>query len=1026
MSVDKQNAADQIEELRKLEEQILSQERRKIWLNPAELDENFEHIKARRSQEFSKDQKEAKLNLSVNRRQFLQWMGGASALMAAGCKRRPVDTLVPYVNKPQNFVAGVPVWYASSAANGYGLLVKTREGRPIKVEGNPDHPVNQGGLDAATQASVFDLYNPERVKASQKSGTAITNKVADSEIKAALKAARPGAVRILTGPIISPTLRSVLDDFSKTFKARLHAFKPLDRTPVEEAYLNVTKQALVPSYRFDKADVLVSFDSDFLGADSRSVENTKQFSKRRKIHHGDTNVNRLFVFESHFTTTGISADHRYSIAPSDQLAVMSGVLKLIAQKSGNLNIAKTYDAFTPEAVSNVTGIAGDDLKIVADALWASRGKSVVLAGGAGPDALACQQMAIVLNQLLQNYGNAIDIRSSAITGFEGAESYDLLLKDMADGKVDVLIVQGANPGYHQLDSEWSRAAEKVSTLVVISQEFNETTAVAKFVLGESHYLESWGDAQIRQGVISIQQPVIEPLFDTRSFGEILNSLLKESPAEYRLVVQQYWKQSVYSGGAGFESWWQEQLRKGATQTAVKTKSATIGNVVDYLPKPKALAKNDDIQVVLYQMSHVKDGSQLSNAWILELPDPLSKATWSNFLAISPELARKFGFREDLKMGMHENDVAQVKVGSKTIELPVHIQAGLRPNVAAIALGWGRSKAGSVGSNCGKNAYVFGLKNESGVYQFQGQSVEVSKTGKTYGLASTQRHFDLQGRDHDILQTATLADFLKNPEAAKEGAHHIKPQSMYNEKEFVYPGHRWGMAIDLNSCSGCNACVVACYSENNIGIVGEQQVAYGRHLAWLRLDVYYSGGTENPEATVEPMLCQQCANAPCETVCPVLATVHSSDGLNDMSYNRCVGTRYCANNCPYKVRRFNYFQYSDSLGGKLDVQDPMPMALNPDVTVRSRGVMEKCTFCVQRIRKTTDEFKHKKEKLYDGAIKTACQQSCPADAIVFGDLNDPESQVSKISKLEQGFKVLEVLNTRPSVTYLPRIRNKGQA
>jgi molybdopterin-containing oxidoreductase family iron-sulfur binding subunit len=392
------------------------------------------------------------------------------------------------------------------------------------------------------------------------------------------------------------------------------------------------------------------------------------------------------------------------------------------------------------------------------------------------------------------------------------------------------------------------------------------------------------------------------------------------------------------------------------------------------------------------------------------------------------VARRFGFREDLTLGKNDNDVAKVSVGAKSIELPVHIQPGLPKDVVAIALGYGRSHAGSVGSDVGANALPLARLLEGGRVQRSGISVQISKTSKTYALATTQRHFELQGRDHDILQRATLADFLKDPKAAKEGKKVEKPMSMYSDQEFVYPGHKWGMAIDLNSCTGCQACVVACYSENNISASGEDQVRKGRHMAWMRLDLYYSGAdVDQPEsAEIQPMLCQQCSSAPCETVCPVLATTHSSDGLNDMVYNRCVGTRYCANNCPYKVRRFNYFNYSESLGGKMDFMDPLPMSLNPDVTVRSRGVMEKCTFCVQRIRRTVDEFQGKKEELKDGTIQTACQQSCPADAIVFGDLNNPESEVSKLSELAQGFKVLEILNTRPSVTYLPRIRNKGNA
>jgi molybdopterin-containing oxidoreductase family iron-sulfur binding subunit len=575
-----------------------------------------------------------------------------------------------------------------------------------------------------------------------------------------------------------------------------------------------------------------------------------------------------------------------------------------------------------------------------------------------------------------------------------------------------------------VNGEFDRALSKVKTLVVVSREENETSAKAHFLFGESHFLESWGDAQIRQGVVSIQQPVIEPLFPTRSFGEVLLAWTQSAEVDYRVFVQNFWKKNYFSG-ANFETWWNDQLRKGATQVASKTKALSLPKVTSLLAP--SLKPSTSLELVLYETAHLRDGSQASNAWLQELPDAISKVTWSNYLSVSPDFAKRMGFREDLTLGHHENDVALIKAGQVSIELPVHIQPGLKPNVVTIALGYGRTTAGSVGSKVGKNALSLASRNEAGRIFLSGLPVEISKTSKTYALATTQRHFELAGRDHDILQQATLAEFLQNPEAAKEGEKEEKPFSLYNEKEFVYPGHKWGMAIDLNSCTGCQACVVACYSENNISVSGEDQVRKGRHMAWLRMDLYYSGSANEPtSATVQPMLCQQCSSAPCETVCPVLATTHSSDGLNDMVYNRCVGTRYCANNCPYKVRRFNYFNYSDSLGSKMDFTDPLPMALNPDVTVRSRGVMEKCTFCVQRIRRGVDEAKDKKEKLKDGAIQTACQQSCPADAIVFGDLNDPESEVSKLSEMAQGFKVLEVLNTRPSVTYLPRIRNKGTA
>jgi molybdopterin-containing oxidoreductase family iron-sulfur binding subunit len=439
-------------------------------------------------------------------------------------------------------------------------------------------------------------------------------------------------------------------------------------------------------------------------------------------------------------------------------------------------------------------------------------------------------------------------------------------------------------------------------------------------------------------------------------------------------------------------------------------------------------KPEGLELALIPSINLRDGSSANNPYIQELPDPITKITWDNYVGVSPKFAAKMGLNENLIDGEAKtkelpsdfgSDLVEVTVNGQSIVLPVFVQTGLDENVVSIQLGYGRTSAGQIGSGVGKNAFVFAASN-AGQTQFRGMSVSLKKVSGRYELASTQKQFDLQGRDSDILQQHSLKDFL-----AHSGEHKKHPSAdLYNEKEWVYPGHRWGMAIDLNSCTGCNACVVACYTENNVSTVGRDEVIMGRHQAWMRLDLYHSGDAGNPVSAFEPMLCQQCANAPCETVCPVLATVHSSDGLNDMSYNRCVGTRYCANNCPYKVRRFNWFQYSDKLANKVTKVDPLPLMINPDVSVRTRGVMEKCTFCVQRIRNGVDEtVQSRMKRVPDGHIKTACQQSCPADAIVFGDLNDPESEVSKLAHAKGGFKVLEILNTKPSVTYLPRIRNR---
>ncbi len=1001
------------EALRSAQHKELSEGSRTLWRTLSDVTSSKEDLAAERSQEFSHQLPAEEDAQRFNRRRFLQMMGASGALIgAAGCQRRPVDHLVPYVHKPEGLTYGTPMWYSSSAANGVGVLIKTREGKPIKFEGNPDHPVTQGGLDAHSQASLLDLYHPERLKTPMTGGAELKEtswREADTQILQALKNAKPGGVRLLTGGSISPTLNSVIQDFMTTYRAKHHGLNTSSDAAILAATDRLSGQRVRPTYRFERADVIVSVDADFLGTWGSTVENTKSFSKRRKIHQGDTNVNRLFVFESWMTNTGIAADHRFAISPTQQLSVLKA---LIAGVQGST----AADPMVAEAVR---------------ALRAARGKSIVVAGGHGPDAIEVQVAALLLNSLLGNLGSTVDFDTPSITGFENTADVADLVADMNAGKVDVLIIHGVNPMYSAPYLKFEAAFSKVPTVVTVTSDLNETAINSKFILAESHFAECWGDSEIRSGVISIQQPVIEPIFQTRSFGECIATWTTPTAVaiDYREVVQNYWRRSVASGVAGFDNWWMDQLKVGATKRAASKKSPAFrwAAANEILNSTKARAK-EDLEIVLYTSPNMGDGAQANNAYMQELPDPITKVSWTNFVAVSPATGEKLGLERKTFQNMSEShaSVLSVKVNGATVELPAFVQPGIADNVVAIALGYGRTSAGTLGTKVGANASIL-ASFEKGRLQLSGQRAEVKKTGGKALLASTQKHFDLEGRDYDILQTTTLASFLKNPKAAKEGGHAVKLMSMYSDKEFVYPEHKWGMAIDLNSCTGCQACVVACYTENNVSVVGAEEIAMGRHMAWLRLDLYYSGDPSKPEtveANYEPMLCQHCDNAPCETVCPVLATVHSTDGLNAMAYNRCVGTRYCSNNCPYKVRRFNFFQYSDQLARKLDITDPMPMMANPEVTIRTRGIMEKCTFCVQRLQRAKDDFKDRGLRVADGAVKTACQQSCAADAIAFGDLNDPKSEVSQLAAKAQAFKVLDVLNTRPNVSYLPRIRNKG--
>ncbi len=1033
-------AKDELEALRMKQEEILTGTTRQLWQSIEDRSGDWETIKARRGKEFSVLPIEREWNQSDSpssvvvenpgRRKFLQWTTAASALLAStACTRRPVDHLVPYTRKPEGLTYGVPQWYASTSASGFGLLIKTREGKPIKLEGNPDHPVNQGGLDSQTQASLFDLYNPDRLKAplNVKTTTAITWSDVDSEMKKVLADAPAGSVRVLTGPVVSPSLRSSLDRFVSKSGARHHVTENIPTDPIAEAYEVLSGQKIVPTFQFDAADVIVSVDADFLGTWIRPLEFTKSFSKRRKIHRGDSNVNKLFVFESVHSLTGVAADERHSIRPSQQTALLMALgAEVSARVTADASAKSLFGGASASQLASQNGLDLAAVRAAAAALVQARGKALVVAGGRGANALADQILAAGLNSILGAAGSTLDFSRPMILGIEKGASYAELKVDIEKGGVSALIIQGVNPVY--TDREFAGLLSKVKAVFTMSPELTETAAVSSFALPESHYLEAWGDTEIRQGVYSVQQPVIEPLYSTRSFAEALESWSSGSTANYRDQVVALWKREFFTGG-DFTAWWNDVLKSGAVTRAGKGSAPAMkwaqGQSVVSRVK---FTKPEGLELALIPSINLRDGSSANNPYIQELPDPITKITWDNYVGVSPKFAAKMGLNENLIDGEAKtkelpsdfrSELVEVTVNGQSIVLPVFVQTGLDENVVSIQLGYGRTSAGQIGSGVGKNAFVFAASN-AGQTQFRGMSVSLKKVSGRYELASTQKQFDLQGRDSDILQQHSLKDFL-----AHSGEHKKHPSAdLYNEKEWVYPGHRWGMAIDLNSCTGCNACVVACYTENNVSTVGRDEVIMGRHQAWMRLDLYHSGDARNPVSAFEPMLCQQCANAPCETVCPVLATVHSSDGLNDMSYNRCVGTRYCANNCPYKVRRFNWFQYSDKLANKVTKVDPLPLMINPDVSVRTRGVMEKCTFCVQRIRNGVDEtVQSRMKRVPDGHIKTACQQSCPADAIVFGDLNDPESEVSKLAHAKGGFKVLEILNTKPSVTYLPRIRNR---
>lgn len=966
------------------------------------------------------------------RREFLKLMGASLAMASAGCIRRPVQKIVPYAKQPEEVTFGTDVFYTSTwfdGSEGLGLLVRTREGRPVKVEGNPMHPLNQGGVSARALSHLLALYDPERLQGPRRNlqnkertnrdTVTVTYEAADEAI---VKSLKEGGVAVLTGPLAGPASRAVVSDFCQAFRATHYVWDPLNFQDLRDASRLSYGEETVPFYRFDRAKVIVSVDADFLGNWLAPTTFNRQFAEGRK---NIKEMSKLVVFDSNYSLTGANADIRVRIKPSQQLDAVLGLAhEIIVKKgqtrfAGNAQIRQVLEPFADAA--GRLGIEPALLEKLADDLVKNRGRGLIVAGGTETQTPWGRELHIAvnfLNSALDNEGATVDARS-AFTGLSGSHrGLQTLIERMNKGEINTLIIHQANPLYSYPDvAALTEALKKVKLIVSTADRNDETARIANYVLPDHHPMEAWGDAEFVSGVYSIQQPTIRPLYDTRSFQLALMTwayLAEQGPKRlsayetYYDYLRAVWREEVLpkaGGGKGFEAFWDEALQKGVVGAESLERAATARTFrADALASIKPVQTAGPMELVLYPSTQFMDGSLSNVPWLHELPDPVTKICWDNYASISIGTAEK--------MHIKEGDMVELAVGARKVRLPAHIQPGLHDGVVAVALGYGRTAAGKVGNNVGLNVYPLAeIAGES--TRYSGAAVGLTKTGSNYKLASVQSHHVMEGRQ--IVVEATLNQYLKNPEA---GIHRHAVFSIWSGH--AYNGHKWGMAIDQNVCTGCSACMIACQSENNIPVVGKKYVLQGREMHWLRIDRYYVGDAKEAETVFQPMLCQHCGTAPCETVCPVLATVHSNEGLNDMVYNRCVGTRYCSNNCPYKVRRFNWFNYTKNIA------KPMHMALNPDVTVRSRGVMEKCTFCVHRIKAGRIKASVEKRELKDGEIKTACQQACPTGAIVFGDLNDPNSQVAQIFKTEKrGYGVLEEFNTQPSVRYLSKIRNNDK-
>jgi molybdopterin-containing oxidoreductase family iron-sulfur binding subunit len=925
---------------------------------------------------------------SASRRGFLKLMGaslGLAGLTATtGCVKLPLEPIVPYVRQPENVIPGRPQYFATAVTlGGYAspVLVESHLGRPTKIEGNDLHPASLGGTDIFTQAAILGLYDPDRSQSVVSMGDLRSFPAFMNAVRGPLsaqKALQGAGIRILTTTVTSPTLADQIRGFQKNYpQAKWHVYEPINRDNVLEGAKLAFGQPVETRYDFSKADVIVSLDADFLYAGfPGNTKYIRDFASRR---NPDGNMNRLYVIESTPSSTGAKADHRLS------------------------RQAWAIVHFIPELASRHEYIS--DLR-------ANPGASIVLAGENQPPVV--HALVHQLNASLGNVGKTVLYTDPVDANpVNQTESIKELVADMNAGKVDLLIILGGNPAYDapaDLNFGDLLKSNKVPLRVHYGLYNNETAELCHWHVNATHELESWGDARAYDGTVSIIQPLIAPLYNGKSALEFVALLNGQSDATGYDLTRAYWQKQ--HAGTDFEQFWRKSLHDGWVEGTTFAPKSVSSKAPVITPETKP-SDGTDIYLNIRRDPTIWGGEFSNNGWLQELPKPMSKLTWDNAVQIGPSMAKRLSIATE--------DVVELELNGKKIQGPVWIQAGHPDNSVTITLGYGRTRAGRVGTAQGFNAYE--LRTTAAPWIASG--VKITKTGANYTLASTQGMQSMEtpdGATRPLVREASLDEYKKEPNFAVEMDENPKREdTLYENYPYDKETYAWGMAIDLNKCVGCNNCIVACQSENNIAVVGKEQVHRGRHMHWLRVDAYYEGDRDNPRAFFQPVPCMQCENAPCEVVCPVGATVHSTEGLNDMTYNRCVGTRYCSNNCPYKVRRFNFLLFQD-----WDTPQ-YKMMRNPDVSVRSRGVMEKCTYCVQRINERridteTASVRENKDIRIGDELQTACQQSCPAEAIIFGNINDPNSHVSKLKALSRNYSLLGELNTRPRTTYLAEVRN----
>lgn len=1052
---------------------------KKYWKGLEELNNNPEFVQ-KAGQEFAEqipvEEFLGNENLAsggTNRRDFLKFLGfSVTAASLAACET-PVNKAIPYVVKPEEVTLGVANWYASTYYDGRDyapVLVKTREGRPIKLAGNTLY--TSGGTNSRVQASVLSLYDSSRLTGPTNNGNPATWTAVDKEIGTALTSivAKGGAIRILSSTIISPSTKAAIDEFTAKYPTtKLVTYDAISFAGIAKANAQSFGKEVIPAYHFDKAKVIVSIGADFL---ANWIEDySVPYARNRKVSRKKAEMSKHYQFESNLSLTGANADERVPVKVSEQGKVAVNLYNAVAKVVGGNTLPSAALASDPMIAKAAKDLAEH------------KGNALVVSGSNDVDV---QVIVNGINQLLGSYGNTIDLDTPSYLNQSNDQGFADLVNEMAAGKVDALITYNTNPVYTSPASlKFADAYAKVKLRVSFADRADETASLAQYICPDHHYLESWNDFNPKKNVYSLSQPTITPLFAKANSGtrQAQESLLRwaGNTSDFHTYMQKVWSERIFplqSLNPSFVEFWNKSLHdgiievagssstapndvalKGATAKAepkAEVKQAAGANLSESAQKINAIQPKE-LELALYEKIAIGNGNQANNPWLQELPDPISKITWDNYVTMSPIEMKKLGYnlmeRQD-----REASLVRVTVNGTSIELPIVPQPGQALGTIGIAVGYGREKAGALSMQAktvvGKNAFPF-VQIFNGTQNYTALGVTVENLNQSVEIAGTQIHHTLMGRE--IVKETNLENYKKDPRSGNHpemlvthsGTKIASTIDLWDEHEKL--GHKWGVTVDLNSCFGCGACVVSCTAENNVAVVGKEQVMKTREMHWLRIDRYYSSdmnkevakeegvgaidmyldmenpSAENPKVVFQPMMCQHCNHAPCENVCPVLATNHSSDGLNQMTYNRCVGTRYCANNCPFKVRRFNWFNYNDNPDFAFNPsQDDLGrMVLNPDVVVRSRGVMEKCSMCVQRIQAGKLEAKKAGRKLVDGDIVSACSEACPTNAIVFGDLNDPDSAISILRKEEEeerNYFVLDEIGVKPAVSYLTKVRN----